>query len=84
MCGISVLLGKPGVNVAPFVHAMSEIVRHRGPDDEGYLFSEDKFCFTPINWGGDDTPENLFRDPASGGLSGHIAHMLVALLRYRH
>lgn len=74
MCGISVLLGKPGVNVAPFVHAMSEVVRHRGPDDEGYLFSEDKFCSTPINWGGDDTPENLFRDLASGGLSGHIDH----------
>ncbi|NQV97647.1 MAG: hypothetical protein HQ486_07610 [Acidimicrobiaceae bacterium] len=74
MCGISVLLGKPGINVAPFIHAMTEIVRHRGPDDEGYLFSEDKFDSTPVNWGGDDTPENLFRDSASGGLSGHIGH----------
>jgi len=72
MCGISVLLGKPGVNVAPFIHAMTDMVRHRGPDDEGYLFSEDKFDSTPTNWGGDDTPEKLFRDSASGGLSGHI------------
>lgn len=74
MCGISVLLGKPGVNVAPFIHAMTEIVQHRGPDDEGYLFSKDKFDLTPTNWGGDDTPEKLFRDSASGGLSGHISH----------
>ena len=53
---------------------MTEIVQHRGPDDEGYLFSKDKFDLTPTNWGGDNTPEKLFRDSASGGLSGHISH----------
>lgn len=56
MCGIVCLITKPPV-VPQLVKAMNNSVRHRGPDDEGYVFfgGEGPSCL-----GGGDTPQEVF------------------------
>ena len=57
MCGIAGILSK--APIAPAVlHAMNATLRHRGPDDEGYVF----FTQTgPVCLGGPDTPDAAYR-----------------------
>jgi asparagine synthase (glutamine-hydrolysing) len=54
MCGIAALLGTPPGGLPRAARAMGDAVRHRGPDDEGFVF------FTPgaapLAFGGPDTP----------------------------
>ena len=54
MCGISALFALQSVSVSPFVRPMTEVIRHRGPDDEGYaLVTEIKSH--SLFLGGDET-----------------------------
>ncbi|MCC6532431.1 MAG: asparagine synthase (glutamine-hydrolyzing) [Burkholderiales bacterium] len=59
MCGIAALVAYGAVDTAPLVAEMTRIVRHRGPDDEGYTI----FTGTglePRALGGDDTPSAVW------------------------
>lgn len=58
MCGIAALIGRAGMDMAPYVRAMCARIRHRGPDDEGYaLVGSDG---EPRFLGGPDTPADCF------------------------
>jgi len=59
MCGIAALIGLAPRDAAlvPALTRMTAIVRHRGPDDEGYvLFANEGACAL----GGNDTPSAVF------------------------
>ena len=59
MCGIAGIFSKHSVP-ASAVHDMTTIIRHRGPDDEGFtLFS--KIGSTPLCLGGQDTSRESFQ-----------------------
>lgn len=62
MCGIAALIGRPGMDMAPHIRAMCGVIRHRGPDDEGYALVGQDGC--PVFRGGPDTP----RDGYTSGL----------------
>jgi asparagine synthase (glutamine-hydrolysing) len=75
MCGLSALFDAGGSDLAPSIRAMTNAVRHRGPDDEGFvLFANGK---APLPAGGPDTPNDAFaqalpylpreRTPPTGG-----------------
>ncbi len=59
MCGISgiVSLNAGFVDVKKHLQAMSNILRHRGPDDEGFFYTNDT---THATMGGQDTPRNCY------------------------
>lgn len=60
MCGIAVLLGRPGQVTLPMIRSMTELARHRGPDDEGYaLFAASHPA--PLLRGGPDTPASCYQ-----------------------
>ena len=59
MCGIAVLVGRVGVNVAAHIGTMCKVIRHRGPDDEGYALVEDGMA-SPRFLGGADTPSDCY------------------------
>ncbi|HEU0301671.1 MAG TPA: asparagine synthase (glutamine-hydrolyzing) [Longimicrobium sp.] len=63
MCGISVLYAPAPLATAALVRGMTDAVRHRGPDDEGFaLFAgggAEPWCF-----GGGDTPAEAFARPS--------------------
>ena len=55
MCGIAALFVREGQPLSTLIQAMSTLVRHRGPDGEGFaIFSARDFAATPL--GGMDTP----------------------------
>ena len=70
MCGIAgiVNLGGEASPLVPHIHSMTRCMRHRGPDDEGYLLIDGR-----KNWlnayGGDDTPD------AAGAKDGPLPHV---------
>lgn len=56
MCGIAAIVSK-GISSANLLKKMTDIIRHRGPDDEGFYLSDND-----SNWkilGGEDTPSNV-------------------------
>ena len=60
MCGIAGIAGTQG-GLAPLhsIKKMTDVIRHRGPDDEGFAFfepGEDRVSF----YGGADTPESVY------------------------
>src|SRR5262245_54772317 len=58
MCGIAALFSlipKPDLNS---IKAMTDLVRHRGPDDEGYVLFPSPDA-NPIIFGGDDTAKQV-------------------------
>jgi len=56
MCGIAALIaGHPAVDIR-VLRAMTRAVRHRGPDDEGYVAFHSE-TLAPEVFGGPDTPE---------------------------
>jgi len=59
MCGISALISLTGAQpLLAHVRAMTDVVRHRGPDGEGYaLWSEDSSLQF---FGGPDTPADIY------------------------
>ena len=60
MCGISALISFGRFDVAPHILSMTNTIRHRGPDDEGYMVmlqnGEGRVVL-----GGADTPESVFQ-----------------------
>lgn len=80
MCGLSALIGKPEVDVAPYIRAMTDIIRHRGPDDEGYALIPDRGV-TPVFLGGEDTPQDCYRDGAAWAPRSSIGNNLTAPAR---
>ncbi len=57
MCGISGIIDIKGFDIKN-IKTMSDIIRHRGPDDEGYMIVDDKdqlYCC-----GGSDTPDAVW------------------------
>jgi len=61
MCGIAALFQPKGAELGSAIRAMTAVVRHRGPDDEGYaLFARGT---GPAVLGGPDTPGDIYRSP---------------------
>lgn len=59
MCGISAIIATPFWPGFESIRGMSALVRHRGPDDEGFVvFSGNDF--TPVVYGGNDTPADCY------------------------
>lgn len=59
MCGISGFVSRTPRPCAP-IHQMTSLVRHRGPDDEGYLLVTGVGA-APEVFGGADTPAEAYR-----------------------
>jgi len=72
LCGIAGIVSKTE-RIDPFqVKKMLVTLKHRGPDDEGYLFAtRDKICIA----GGDDTPAEVWKCKANHTPSIHINHV---------
>jgi asparagine synthase (glutamine-hydrolysing) len=58
MCGISLCIAKNKVDIKSF-KAFNSIVRHRGPDDEGFIFIPENNVAVATA-GGADTPETVW------------------------
>jgi asparagine synthase (glutamine-hydrolysing) len=60
MCGITGIINSEGnINSAAYIQEMTDALRHRGPDDEGFA------CFQSAGqdvrvYGGKDTPRNVY------------------------
>ncbi len=62
MCGIAALFASAPAPLEPLVRAMTDAVRHRGPDDEGaVMFSAGTMTATAS--GGIDTPQAVYKTP---------------------
>lgn len=55
MCGIAGLFSVNQINIPKYIIEMTNIIRHRGPDDEGIVCFEGSECKASI-FGGYDTP----------------------------
>lgn len=55
MCGISAII--PITSFPQITGENTDIIRHRGPDDEGHLFITDEGI---LSYGGPDTPNSVF------------------------
>jgi asparagine synthase (glutamine-hydrolysing) len=64
MCGISALISFGQFDVAPYIRSMNNLIRYRGPDDEGYMMllqkGKDKVIL-----GGEDTPSVVYQSDLS-------------------
>ena len=58
MCGITGFINFKGVTSSPIIE-MSDLIRHRGPDDVGFLLIESSNK-SLVNLGGNDTPKNVY------------------------
>ena len=58
MCGIAGIFNPSGVRLQQIV-AMTDIISHRGPDDEGFVMWKE-YQDKPSILGGKDTPANIF------------------------
>jgi asparagine synthase (glutamine-hydrolysing) len=57
MCGIAGVVSNKSMDPS-WIYRMSKTLKHRGPDDEGYLFANrDRICTA----GGDDTPVEVWK-----------------------
>jgi len=71
MCGIAgiVFLSRKNFSIKNAVFKMSQSIRHRGPDDEGFvLFNESIY----VTAGSNDTPKNSFETSLSFSPKNHI------------
>jgi len=60
MCGISLLIRLDEKSRVDHIERMTRCVRHRGPDDEGYVFfSQVQGTYGSFCVGGDETPESV-------------------------
>ena len=63
MCGIAGIVGSEGRStISESIRRMTEALRHRGPDDEGYLLAHTRFGAI-LKAGGKDTPAAVFGGP---------------------
>ena len=61
MCGISIIINHQRENFGAIeIKSMNDMVRHRGPDDEGFVFFSHWPDYDPTICGGSDTPEIVF------------------------
>jgi len=60
MCGLAAVFSPQPAGLEALARAMAEIVRHRGPDDEG-LVAFTGAALTPEARGGPDTPADAYR-----------------------
>lgn len=64
MCGIAALFSRKQKQDLSAIVAMNDMIRHRGPDDEGFaLFSN--AATAPMLFGGKDTPESVLNSRLS-------------------
>lgn len=76
MCGIAGLFSIQGKGIAPYIKPMTDIIRHRGPNDEGYaVFSQDKGA---LYFYGDDSKQN------GSKLNHKRAQRHISLLKEEH
>ena len=56
VCGIAGLFHLNGSLEPKLIGGMTSLIRHRGPDDEGYLAVDvEKDCFNPVTLSGADS-----------------------------
>ncbi|RJQ49225.1 MAG: asparagine synthase (glutamine-hydrolyzing), partial [Desulfobacteraceae bacterium] len=61
MCGIAGIVSRDGkLPIRESIRNMTEVLKHRGPDDEGYLLADPK-SGTVIRAGGDSTPGEVYK-----------------------
>src|SRR5687767_9041656 len=60
MCGIAgiISLSEQKPDIKNNIRLMTNSIRHRGPDGEGFLLANNDKC---IAWGGPDTPESIYK-----------------------
>jgi len=60
MCGIAGIISLKNGLACPvsWLQNMANIIRHRGPDDEGYVYFTEN---SPQSFGGSDTPEEVYQ-----------------------
>ncbi len=68
MCGITGIVRAGNLQDGRLIKAMTDVLRHRGPDDEGYLLFDSKSRECEER-GGKDTPAELGLRPIEGGSS---------------
>lgn len=56
MCGIAAIIAKKTLS-SELISEMTDLIHHRGPDDEGFFFVDTKRQYS--FYGGKDTPENV-------------------------
>ena len=59
MCGIAGIIDAKKSGFLGFIYPMSDSIRHRGPDDEGYAFLGEQDSVV-VRFRGDDTPKDAF------------------------
>lgn len=62
MCGLTAIVAPAPIPLAALVRAMTKVVAHRGPDDEGYVFLPVRDA--AVVAGGAATPEACYRHAA--------------------
>ncbi len=64
MCGIAAIFSRRGKKDLSAIVPMTTVIKHRGPDDEGFaLFTNP--AIAPQLFGGPDTPEKVYSSPLS-------------------
>jgi len=58
MCGIAGIVVNNNLSHLSYIDKMTSIIRHRGPDDEGFSFFQPEGRIW--QYGGHDTPENVY------------------------
>ena len=65
MCGISALISFGRFDVAPYIRPMNDLIRHRGPDDEGYMLLLLQKEGDRVILGGEDSPDSVYQSGLS-------------------
>ena len=80
MCGISALIS---FNSSPvrIIEKMSTIIRHRGPDDEGYIVFQE-LDDEPIICGGNDTPDGAYTSSSAYTPTQQLEHCADLLIKF--
>lgn len=73
MCGIALVLSVTEQSLGALLGAMSKVVHHRGPDDEGYLLLGGDGVVT-THWG-DDTPLAVQEQSELDGIGVHLGEV---------
>jgi asparagine synthase (glutamine-hydrolysing) len=80
MCGIAGIVRLEGVSTL-HLHKMSEVLKHRGPDDEGFLLLDEQYNIH--NFKGNDTIAQLSALPHIQNTAHKIPHTRLGLLHRR-
>jgi asparagine synthase (glutamine-hydrolysing) len=72
MCGIAFAFTPQQATRVAVMQAMCHTMRHRGPDDEGYLLWDVQAGTTPLRLGGSDTPTAVFDTPTLWQPQGRV------------